>query len=502
MYQFNRSLSVVLAASLCVASACAPRPSRSTDDRPNVLWVIWDTVRADRLGVYGYKKPTTPRLDRWAREARVFEQCASTAGQTLPSTASMFTGLLPSEHGTNPAWPRLEDRFTTIAELFGEADYRTYLFSANAYLSREHNFHRGFQVEEHPWDPAYRDEAMRIVREKLASGDVGGMQGRLRGGQPRDGDLKSAGALARVGLERWLERSDPDRPFFVFLNYMEAHRPYIPPREYRERVMDPAQVAESYGVTMQPWLYTFGLYEHSPREIELINGVYDAAIAELDDRLAELLESLEASGNLKNTIVVLTSDHGEHMGEHHRLEHQFSVYEGLIHIPLIVHYPERFAAGRDPRPVSGIDLFPTLLELAGLEPPPGLVSTAVSLLAPDDERVRLAEYPVAHPSVDNAARRFPDWDPGPFRRLLRAAYHGGMKQITADDGHRELYRYRSDPRESDDLTGEAPEASERMSRLMRELVSSLDRWEPEGPAPEMSPEQFERLKALGYVGAE
>ena len=130
MHQFKHSSSVILAASLCVASACSPRPPQSTDDRPNVLWIIWDTVRADHLGVYGYEKPTTPHLDRWARNARVFEHCTSTAGQTLPSTASMFTGLLPSEHGTNPAWPRLEDHFTTIAELFaiesetGDSFYR------------------------------------------------------------------------------------------------------------------------------------------------------------------------------------------------------------------------------------------------------------------------------------------------------------------------------------------------------------------------------------------
>jgi arylsulfatase A-like enzyme len=463
-----------------------------------VLWVIWDTVRADHLSVYGYGKPTTPKLEQWAETARVYEHCASTAGQTLPSTASMFTGLFPAEHGTNPAWSRLEDRFATIAELFRDGGYRTYLFSANAYLSSEHNFHRGFQVEEHPWDEQYQEEALRIVRAKLEPEAYAARLNRVRSGEPRKGDLKSAGALAKVGLEQWLRGSEPGKPFFTVLNYMETHRPYIPPLEYRERMLTAEQVPASYDIHMQPWDYTFGLFEHSAEELELINGVYDAALAELDDRFAELLAGLESTGHLENTIIVLTSDHGEHLGDHHRLEHQFSLYEGLIHVPLIIHYPRRFAPGRDPQPVSGLDLFPTLLELAGIEVPES--SKGVSLLSPTEDRLRLAEYPVAHASVDNAARRHPEWDSGPWRRLLRAIYRGPMKLIVADDGHKELYRFAEDPLESKDLIESEPEVAKQMSEHLRTFVSSLDRWDPEGPPPEVSPEQFERLKALGYVG--
>jgi arylsulfatase A-like enzyme len=490
-------------------SACASEPgaasvdkSPATTSRPNVLWVIWDTVRADRLGVYGHDKPTTPKLDRWAKGARVFEHCASTAGQTLPSTATMFTGLFPAEHGTNPKWTRLEDRFPTIAELFRDSGYRTYLYSANAYLSKEHNFHRGFEGEEHPWDEPFIEEATRIVREKLEPANHAGRLYRVAAGEPRKGDLKSAGALAQVGLTDWLEATDDSKPFFTVLNYMEAHLPRLPSRKYRERMLPPERVDESYKLHVQPWEYSFGLFEHDESELELIRAVYDASIAELDDRFAELLESLASSGRLENTIVVLTSDHGDHLGDHHMLEHQFSLYEGLIHVPLIVHYPKRFEPGRESRPVSGIDLFPTLLDLAGIEQPEGTLDGGVHLLTPDVDRVRLAEYPVVHGSIDKYATRNPDWDSSPFRRLLRAIYHDGDKLIVANDSHRELYRFLDDPGELENRVETDSEMRERMAERMREFVGALDNWEPEGTEPELSSEQFERLKALGYVGFE
>jgi arylsulfatase A-like enzyme len=490
----------LLAVAIATVTACSAVPEDAGTTRPNVLWVVWDTVRADHLSVYGYHKPTTPKLENWAENARVFEQCTATAGQTLPSTASMFTGLFPREHGTTPAWPRLDDRFPTIAELFRDAGYRTYLFSANAYISNEHNFHRGFEVEEHPWDPPYMDDALHIVQAKLDSGTHALGVARARAGAPRKGDVKSSGALARRGLEQWLSASDRYKPFFAFVNYMEAHRPCIPPRKYRERLMPPGQVDASYDFRLRAREYTFGLIEYTAEEIELIRGLYDAALAELDDLFADLLAGLEASGHLENTVVVLTADHGEHLGDHRRIGHQFSVYEALIHVPLIVYHPEQLSPGRDPRRVSTLDVFSTLLELAGIDPPEGAGPRGISWLAPKEDRLFFAEYPVVHGSVENFARRHPERDFGLWQRRLRAIYRGEWKQIEAEDGARELYRLATDPLESKNLAGVELDTAERMSELLHGFVGSLDGWDPEEPTPELSAEQYERLEALGYVG--
>ena len=223
---FAASLSVLVA---LIATGCNDEAQRRP---PNVLWIVWDTVRADHLGLYGHPRDTTPNLDRWAAGARVFEDCLSTAGYTVPSHASMFTGLLPSEHCTNNDQRRLDERFSTIAELLGTAGYRTYLYSANPHISQGGNFDQGFDRADHPWTPALRDRATRIVRNKLAaedrSSELGETLRRVESGELSGmsvWNMKATGALAEEAILAWLGSTDAERPFFVFANYMEAHRP-------------------------------------------------------------------------------------------------------------------------------------------------------------------------------------------------------------------------------------------------------------------------------------
>ena len=350
-------------------------------------------MRADHLSLYGYPRKTTPRLDAWAQGARVFENASSTAGYTLPSHASMFTGLLPSEHCTHNGHQRLEDRYATLAELLRDAGYRTFLFSANPQISASpaRNFGQGFEATEHPWSPRYRDAALELVQRKLPPEDRSSeLPERLRQARRGEGPLnawniKAAGEIAERATLAWLDSLGGERPWFVFLNYMEAHRPYIPPRAYREQMMSEEEVRRSYRVDrswLPMWEYTFGLREYSEEEISLTRATYDATLRELDDLFAELLEALAQGGHLDDTIVILTSDHGEHLGEQHMLDHQYSLYQPLLRVPLVIHHPGRIEPGRDPRPVVNFDLFPTLLELVGLAAPEGSGSQAVSLLSP------------------------------------------------------------------------------------------------------------------------
>ena len=144
----RRSLWVLLPWIAAAAISCAS--SRDAPDRPNVLWVVWDTVRADRTSLYGHDVSTTPHLDQWARGARVFEDAVSAGASTVPSHGSMFTGLLPTEHGVNNTHRVLDDRLTTIAERLGAAGYQTYLFAANPHISSPQNFAQGFDREVQP----------------------------------------------------------------------------------------------------------------------------------------------------------------------------------------------------------------------------------------------------------------------------------------------------------------------------------------------------------------
>ena len=255
----------------CVSCSQSDEPQVRSDP-PNVLWIVWDTVRSDHLSLYGFTKPTTPFLDEWAKGARVFEDCRSPAGYTLPSHASMFTGVLPSEHGTHNGHHRLNDCHNTIAELLHENGYQTYLYSANPHICGKNNFTQGFDSEQHPFDDELEGQALEILKKKIAAEDVSTeLPDRIKTGNKlrRTWDLKASGVLAQRCVESWLQKRDANKPYFVFLNYMEAHRPLVPPRSYRERMMTEAQVEASYTIDRSfpsMWEYIFRLREYSEAE--------------------------------------------------------------------------------------------------------------------------------------------------------------------------------------------------------------------------------------------
>ena len=489
--------------------SCGDSPAEPEQhiDRPNILWVVWDTVRADRRGLYGHDRNTTPFLDRWSREARVFDNCLSTGGSTVPSHGSMFTAKLPSRHGAREGHLWLDDRHETIAELLGEAGYQTWLWSANPHISKEENFHQGFDEVEHPWDAASQKRAYEIVTEKLRGDRSSELPMRIKQKQIGPWVLKAAGELAEEGLTRWLKGRDGKRPFFAFINYMEAHRPLLPPREYRERMMSPEDVARSYTIDrswVPLWRYNFGLHEYTRDELRVMAGTYDAALAELDGLLESLIESLRASGDLEDTIVVLTADHGEHLGEHHLLDHQYSLYQDLIRVPLILYAEGVVEPGRDRREVSNYDVFPTLLELAGLEPPESLYTSAASLLDPTPARRRIAEIPAIFSEPFPIIQQMnPGFDPKPFARRLRAMMQGDHKLIWGEDGRHELYDLKKDPWERVNLIESDPERAKRMLGQLGKLAEVLDAPLPESDGNyQPSAEHIRMLQGLGYAGGD
>ena len=474
-----------------------------------MLWIVWDTARADHMSLYGYERPTTPFLDEWAKGARVFDDCLSAAGYTLPSHASMFTGLLPSEHCAHNGTGRLDSSFTTIAELLKQAGYRTYLYSANPHISETGNFNQGFDRAEHPWSPPFVERAIALVRDKLVPEDRSSELGRQfdaagrHEGHLSTWNIKAAGKLAQDATLAWLRSTDDKRPYFAFLNYMEAHRPYIPPRRLRERVMSEDEVARSYTVDrswLSLWEYTFGLREYSDEELALTRATYDATLLELDELLRDLLSALEREGFLENTVVVLTSDHGEHLGEQHMLDHQYSLYQPVLRVPLVVRYPERFPAGHESRPVVNFDLFPTLLELARVEPPHG-ASRAVSLLHPLAARARLAEEPASSEAgLATVKARHPEWDPSPWQRGLRAWVEGPHKLIRGSDGRRELYDLATDPLERHDVASERAGELAPLESALSAYCDGLAPCPPSVPGGRvLSPQEHEMLRGLGYV---
>ncbi len=487
------------ALSLCVVAACGDEPA----PRPNIVFVVWDTVRADHTSLYGYARKTTPFLDEFAKNARVYDDCISAGSWTVPSHASMFTGLLPGEHGAQHGHEYLDDGFVTLAERLRDSGYQTFAWAANPHVSSEENFLQGFEVEQHPWDEASLERAIAIFKAKLPDSTA---TNEMRERADKRGEsrwvVKAAGELGREGFLAWEAQRDKSRPFFAFFNYMEAHRPLIPPRKFREQLLTPAQVEATYATEFtwpETWAYCFGVHEYEHGELDVLRDVYDAALLELDALFAELVRSLEERGLADNTVIVLIADHGEHLGDGHLIDHQYSVAQALVHVPLVVRYPAKFAPGRETRPVMNVDVFPTLLELAQTDAPKLGVGAARSLLDPKERRPRLTDYSKPFPRVLESMRKsYPERDIARFERGAWSLVDRPWKLVQEPGGPSHLYDLAGDPHEERDVAAEQPAVVQRMKQGLDSLLGSVQPFSDGKPVPR-SKEHEQRLGATGYA---
>jgi len=493
---------LMLTVVICCLAACQ---AKKAERRPDIIWVVWDTVRADHLSLYGYNKKTTPFLETWSEKARVYTDCLSAETTTLPSHLSMFTGYFPGEHRVpNSGRSHIDDRFETFAEIVQREGYATYLYSANPLVSQETNISQGFETIEHPWLPEYKDTARNIIQARREANNQGpGLSDQPPLTNTEGLILKDSGILAQRGVENFLKSLPASKPYFIFLNYMEAHQPLVPSSPFRDRCMSSEQKNIFYTTDFSfdtLWLYVFGLIDYTAEELDAFAAAYDSCLAELDDLFRKLIEYLEHTGRLDNTIVILTSDHGEHLGEHHLLEHQFSLYDPLLRVPLVIYDPRHFPAGRDQSPVMNCDLFCSLLNV--LELKPTLIprhSQDIRSVSPD--RTRFAEYLISQfKARKKIAKKYPEWDFRPFQRTYRGIFDKHHKLILASDGHIELYDRASDPGELHNLA----HLNKDMTRtLLNKLISFSDSLQVLPFAvlqqTRMSEETKTMLEMLGYL---
>jgi arylsulfatase A-like enzyme len=344
---------------------------------PNVILIVLDTVRADRMSVYGYPRATTPALERLARRAVRFTRARATAPWTLASHASLFSGRLPHELGVEWA-TALRHNFPTLAEELGERGYATAGFAANiGYCSYDTGLNRGFTHYEDYWADV---EHLRPLRSAVLFQGVWDMAvdlARLGGAnrfQPALEFLvapyrKDAATVNRQ-FTQWLsQRQAPDRPFFAFLNYYDAHVPYLAPQGTPFRFGPGPRTLGDFHLLVGLW-ETIDKAQLGPYHRALIDDSYDNCLAYLDSQIGALFETLQSRGVLDNTVVVVTSDHGEELGDHGLFEHGDSLYRPEIDVPLLFFLPGRGqSAAVVSEPVSLRDLPATLVDLAGIAGP-------------------------------------------------------------------------------------------------------------------------------------
>jgi arylsulfatase A-like enzyme len=486
----------VLIACTAWFNAAPPLRARKTafaanPGRPNILLIVLDTVRADHLSLYGYDRRTTPHLEEMARESVCYRNAVSAADVTLSSHASMFTGLYPSWHGAYPTpgndLGRLDSSFHTLAEILSENGYGTFAVLANfGYLRPEFGMAQGFAyydvrspVQTLPAAASYFPRA--LVRSAFDS---------IVSTAELDRIYRRADQITDGALHVLDSRDARSGPFFLSLNYMDAHEPYSPPAPYRDLFpgRDPHFDNGRIG-TLRRQLATHHRPADADGTLRHIVSQYDGAIAYMDSELNRLFEAMKRAGVYENTLIVVTSDHGEALGERDDLGHPASVHRELVHVPLIVKYPRAVQAPAGQwieTPVSGVDLLPTVLETAGIPVPENVQGQ--SLRRPmDPGRVIIAES-----FLDDHLRRL-------HRRtdlVQRALYQGRWKLIGSTSGKRELYDVAADPSESRDLFNPDEAASQ-------ECSATLDRWVRIIPArritPRMDQQTKARLKSLGYI---
>jgi arylsulfatase A-like enzyme len=427
-------------------------PSASAS-APDVLIIIVDTLRADHMSGYGYARRTTPALDRLAGEGVAFEQAYSTSSYTLPSHASILTGLNPSQHGVEWQTSRTQETasYPTLAETLRTRGYRTGAFSANTFwFTRAHGFGRGFLH----FDDFYSSLADTVFR--TASGRIFvELARRSRTGFADIPARKRAPETNRAILD-WLGQ-DPSRPSLVVVNYMDVHDPYLPPRPYRTKF---SKQDNPGGILNWETHVPDSL---SAEELQGEVDAYDGAISYVDDQIQQLLASFSA-GRSRDLVVVITSDHGEEFGEHGHYLHGQHLYREVIHVPLIVWSPRRVPSGiRVAQPVSNTAVPATVMNV--LEPGdrtfpgPPLQALWEARATPSDHPMPLAELQRRH------------WEPD--RNPVK---HGSMRSLVSPSWHYiehetrgiQLYRWVDDPRESSDLA-KAPGSQAVIDEFQRRL---------------------------------
>jgi arylsulfatase A-like enzyme len=412
------------------------RWSRSAPDAaegaPNVLVLILDTVRASRLSLYGFARPTSPELVRIAATGTTFDYAMATAPWTLPSHCSLFTGLYADETTCRLAKP-LSGEPGTLSEIFSARGYRTAGFFANHfYGTHETGLARGFSR----WED-FRVTLKQIVcsTSLVQTGVVRDLvwppdgvsrwrwlkRPKLKGDPKPLNDRKWAPTVNGEFLA-WAD-ADTSRPFFAVLNYFDAHDPYEPPAPYDTLFSTTDDMADSY----------------------------DESVAYLDHHIGNLLRQLEGQGRLEHTVLVIVSDHGEQFGEHGLTNHGNSMYLPLLHVPLIVRYPGRVPAGaRVGDVVSLRDLPATILDLAGISNERAIPGTSlIGVLHPENGR--------RSPVIAQTEKTEAWWGTVPTRRgSMESLLDDRLHYIRISNGEEQLFDYRTDYAELNDLAKSVP----------------------------------------------
>lgn len=422
----------------------------------NLLLISIDTLRPDHLGCYGYPRPTSPFLDQLASQGALFENAHATSPWTLPSHISLFTGLYPSQHGVMFEDLALPADLPTLAEALRARDFATAGIASAIFLGPRFGLSRGFDHY--------------VVIPTRAKGDVSATS------------LATTDRVSAGGLE-WLA-AQRGRPFFLFLHYFDVHSDYRPEPRFAALFDRPYQ-GSADGTSRQLRAFLRREIAFNADDLAHLVDLYDAEIRQVDQALEALFDELRERGDLAQTIVVVTSDHGEEFFDHGGVFHGRTQYQEMLRVPLIFVGPGIPHGLRIDQPVSLIDLAPTLLTLLGAPVPPSVSGRDLAPLwkARGDrwpERNLFAEANIIKEGAD------------PKRAILR----GRWKLVLHGSGEYELFDLVEDPSERVNRAAAEPKLT---AGLSSQLTVGLGKVRQATALPKLGPAMHKQLEALGYV---
>lgn len=439
------------------------------NDQPNIVFISIDTLRADHVHCLGYHRDTTPTIDRLAREGCLFSKLQATSSWTVPTHASMFTGVYPLVHKCVTITSPIAKEIPTLAEILSQAGYKTAAFSSSPSLNASLGFDRGFNLFDNFSVDMWLDIESTLENKS----------------RKRLHNTESSSSLTRAILS-WLDNNH-EKKFFLFALYFDPHYNYCPITPY-DTMYD-----SDYEGTITGDIAEFS-GKPSPRDIEHIKALYDGEIRFTDEYVGQIVDYLEKLGHKDDTVIVVLSDHGDEFWEHDGIQHGRTLYQEVLWVPMVIWYPRLIPSGiRVDDLISHIDVMPTILNLAGINPP-----------TPINGR-NLAD--VIHNQTTDVFRKhaISELDIDPTDQIHQRSIYNGTKKLIYSNGLKQswLFDLDSDPNEVpateyDPIFG-LPEFDEALDEWQKSCNSITDELGAKSEEITLDPATLERLKDLGYV---
>ena len=457
--------------------------------KPNIIIVLIDAARPDHFSCYGHERITTPNIDRIASEGIVFENAISTAGWTLPSHTSLFTGTYVSKHGVHNENQVFKGTLPTMPAALKSAGYKTAGFCRNYWISDATGLTNGFSEFYDIHYTGFQRKIRRFINNI-----------RLNGRDSWTFEINRA-------VCKWLRQNASGDPFFMFVHYSQLHLPYSIPAPFNTMFLpDDVSYEQASRVNQNPKAFYAGEVAMGPEEFEISRALYDCSLAYMDHRVKDLYDELKTDGILDDTLFIITSDHGESLGDHGHFDHYYVLYDSLIKVPLIIRYPDKIDPGmRNDSIVQTLDIFPTVGKMLEL-PDESLREIQGLPLPPFSDETKHRTFSISERYQDLVGLRnsYPDRDLGHLAKFekdrkiaIRTKKH---KLILSQNYESELFDLEKDPEENHNII-------ESNAHIAADLESKISEWRASFTAAKIDGNEAnfdetvrKRLEALGYLG--